>query len=203
MAWSVLDDKSRMPDDERLADVLGKSKGLWDAILAHLAEQYPGVQSEWGFPGAKYGWSLRPKDTTTLVGRRLLRWLSLSRAILMRCGRLRSDGVATGTKIFVPRLPPAFLNIFWRMISTESSRVWRLLPRRADALRIRFAFAGHSTRRKSRRTPDALTGSSARAGWWSNWGGSPKGPASCLPWFPFSAGENRVETLLDSQAASR
>jgi hypothetical protein len=61
MAWSVLDDKSRVPDDGMLADVLGKSKGFWDAILAHLAEEYPGVQNEWGFPGAKYGWSLRPK----------------------------------------------------------------------------------------------------------------------------------------------
>jgi len=61
MALSVLDDKSRVPDDGMLADVLGKSKGLWDAILAHLAKEYPGVQNEWGFPGAKYGWSLRPK----------------------------------------------------------------------------------------------------------------------------------------------
>lgn len=61
MALSALDDKSREPDDDLLADVLGKSKGLWDAILAHLAEEYPGVQSEWISAGAKYGWSLRPK----------------------------------------------------------------------------------------------------------------------------------------------
>ena len=33
MALSVLDDKSKMPDDGMLAEVLGKSKGLWDAIL--------------------------------------------------------------------------------------------------------------------------------------------------------------------------
>lgn len=61
MAPSALDDKSRMPDDGMLAEVLGKSKELWDAILSHLAEQFPGVQNEWGFAGAKYGWSLRPK----------------------------------------------------------------------------------------------------------------------------------------------
>ena len=61
MAPSALDDKSRMPDDGMLAEVLGKSKELWDSILSHLAEQYPGVQSEWGFAGAKYGWSLRPR----------------------------------------------------------------------------------------------------------------------------------------------
>jgi len=61
MASSALEDKSRRPDEDMLAHVLGKSKGWWDAILAYLAEEYPGVQSEWGFPGAKYGWSLRPK----------------------------------------------------------------------------------------------------------------------------------------------
>ena len=61
MALSALDDKSKRPDDGMLAEVLGKSKALWDALLTHLAEQYPGVQNEWGFPGVKYGWSLRPK----------------------------------------------------------------------------------------------------------------------------------------------
>jgi hypothetical protein len=61
MAPSALDDKSKMPDDGMVAEVLGKSKELWDAILAHLAGEYPGVQNEWGFMGAKSGWSLRPK----------------------------------------------------------------------------------------------------------------------------------------------
>jgi len=61
MALSTLDDKSKMPDDGMLAGVLGKSKGLWDAIFAYLADKYPGVQNEWGFTGAKYGRSLRPK----------------------------------------------------------------------------------------------------------------------------------------------
>jgi hypothetical protein len=61
MAPSALDDKSKRPDDGMVADVLGKSKELWDAILAHLTQLYPGVQNEWNFAGAKYGWSLRPK----------------------------------------------------------------------------------------------------------------------------------------------
>lgn len=61
MALSALDDKSKEPDDDMLTEVLGRSKGLWDAILAYLAEQYPGVQNEWGFAGAKYGWGLRSK----------------------------------------------------------------------------------------------------------------------------------------------
>jgi len=61
MAFSVLDDKSKRPDDGMLAEVLGDCKGLWDTILAHLAQEYPGAQNEWSFAGTKYGWSLRPK----------------------------------------------------------------------------------------------------------------------------------------------
>ncbi len=61
MALSSLNDKSKEPDDDMLADVLGRSKELWDAVRAYLAQEYPGVQSEWGFAGPKYGWGLRPK----------------------------------------------------------------------------------------------------------------------------------------------
>ncbi len=61
MALSALDDKSREPDEAMLAEVLGPSKGLWDVVLACLAEECPGVQNEWGFAGPRYGWSLSPK----------------------------------------------------------------------------------------------------------------------------------------------
>ncbi len=61
MALSVLDDKSREPDDAALSGVLGKSKGLWDAILEHLQGQYPGTRCEWEFTSPKYGWILRPR----------------------------------------------------------------------------------------------------------------------------------------------
>ena len=61
MALSALDDKTKIPDDHMLAEVLGESKRWWDAILAHLAEEYAGMQAEWGFTDPKSGWSLRPK----------------------------------------------------------------------------------------------------------------------------------------------
>ena len=61
MAMSVLDDKSREPDDAALLSVLGKSKGLWDAILENLQEEYPGTRCAWEFTSPKYGWILRPK----------------------------------------------------------------------------------------------------------------------------------------------
>lgn len=61
MALSVLDDRSRDPDDAALLGVLGKTKGLWDAILAHLQEHYRGTRCEWEFTSPKYGWILCPK----------------------------------------------------------------------------------------------------------------------------------------------
>ena len=61
MALSSLDDKSRKPNDGMLAEVLGRSKGHWDAIRAYLEEKYPGAESEWTFTSPKYGWILRPR----------------------------------------------------------------------------------------------------------------------------------------------
>ncbi len=61
MALSALDDKSREPNDAVLLGVLGRSKGLWDAILEYLQNQYPGTRCEWEFTSPKYGWILRPK----------------------------------------------------------------------------------------------------------------------------------------------
>lgn len=62
MASSVLDDKSQMPEDEALAQVLGKSMSLWQAIHADLAASYPGVENQWQFTSPKYGWILRARD---------------------------------------------------------------------------------------------------------------------------------------------
>ena len=67
MAMSMLDDKSREPDDAALLSVLGKSKGLWDAILEHLQEEYPGTRCAWEFMSPKYGWILRPKPKKRMI----------------------------------------------------------------------------------------------------------------------------------------
>jgi hypothetical protein len=97
MAWSVLDDRSRMPDDDMLAGVLGKSKGWWDAILAHLAKEYPGVQSEWGFPGAKYGWSLRPK-----LKKRTILYLTPGKGCFLASFALGEKAVAAAEESSLP-----------------------------------------------------------------------------------------------------
>jgi hypothetical protein len=59
MALSALDDKSKIPDDEQLAEVLGESKRFWDEIADHLSEQYDPLTEEWKYSGQKWGWSLR------------------------------------------------------------------------------------------------------------------------------------------------
>jgi hypothetical protein len=59
MALSSLDDKTRVPDDRQLAEVLGESKRFWDAITDHLTKEYEPVTEEWKYSGKKWGWSLR------------------------------------------------------------------------------------------------------------------------------------------------
>jgi len=61
MALSVFDDKAAKPDEKALAAVLGKTYSLWETTHAHLAREFDPIDQEWGFPGEKYGWSLRIK----------------------------------------------------------------------------------------------------------------------------------------------
>ena len=61
MALSALDDRSKRPTDDDLTAVLGRTKQLWDRLADDVAQTYPPVNQEWGFAGAKYGWSLRLK----------------------------------------------------------------------------------------------------------------------------------------------
>ena len=59
MALSAFDDKSRPPDAAEVKDVLGTSAGLWDRLIAHVAENHDPITEEWSFSGATNGWSLR------------------------------------------------------------------------------------------------------------------------------------------------
>ena len=61
MALSILDDKAKTPSDSDLTAVLGRSKARWDELVDHVRDTYEPMTSEWGFVGAKYGWSLRLK----------------------------------------------------------------------------------------------------------------------------------------------
>ena len=59
MALSAFDEKACPPVAAEVARVLGEASGRWDELRAHVAATCPPVSEEWGFPGAKYGWSLR------------------------------------------------------------------------------------------------------------------------------------------------
>jgi hypothetical protein len=54
-----LDDKTKVPDEARLAKDLGPAKALWDGLARHIAEEYGPVIEAWGFYKS---WSLRLKQ---------------------------------------------------------------------------------------------------------------------------------------------
>jgi hypothetical protein len=56
---SVFDEKSNPPDDDALADALGRSKVHWDALVAHLDGLGEALRPEWKFYGKKHGWQLK------------------------------------------------------------------------------------------------------------------------------------------------
>lgn len=61
MALSAFSGKARPPVAAEVARVLGAASRQWDELRAHVAASCPPVSEEWGFPGAKFGWSLRLK----------------------------------------------------------------------------------------------------------------------------------------------
>lgn len=54
-------DKSSPPDDDALAEALGRGHGRWTKLVAMIAARFEPLTEEWNFPGKKYGWSLRLK----------------------------------------------------------------------------------------------------------------------------------------------
>jgi hypothetical protein len=61
MALSAFDDKARPPAAAELAEVLGRTSGLWVELVRHVTDSYPPVAGVWNHGGAKLGWSLRLK----------------------------------------------------------------------------------------------------------------------------------------------
>lgn len=59
MALSILDDKSRKPNDCDLAKALGRTKRLWDDLKNYVAKEHEPITEEWKHYGKKYGWTLR------------------------------------------------------------------------------------------------------------------------------------------------
>jgi len=67
MATSAFGDRSAMPDDDSLREVLGGAAALWEALRAAVAAAYPPLDAAWVWGGAPYGWSLRLKQRKRAV----------------------------------------------------------------------------------------------------------------------------------------
>lgn len=62
MAYSAFDDKATKPKPRELEQTLGRSAMHWKRLIAHAEEVFAPLTQEWGFSGAKWGWSLRLKQ---------------------------------------------------------------------------------------------------------------------------------------------
>lgn len=68
MALSVFDDKTRPPNDDELATVLGKVFPTWQRLADQIFAAFPGAFAEWGFTSKSTGWGLRLKtDKRTIL----------------------------------------------------------------------------------------------------------------------------------------
>jgi hypothetical protein len=59
MGLSVLDDKSKRPDDHDLSEVLGETKQLWDQLKTYVKETYPDIIEDWKHYGKSSGWTMK------------------------------------------------------------------------------------------------------------------------------------------------
>lgn len=68
MATSVLDIKTDIPDDNKVAEALGNAKCLWDEMESYILESFGNIKKEWKFYSKKAGWSLifKNKNKTLL-----------------------------------------------------------------------------------------------------------------------------------------
>ena len=67
MGLSAFDEKSHCPDPTEIKDVLARSAGLWDQLIAHVAREFGPITEQWSFAAAKYGWSLRLRQKERVV----------------------------------------------------------------------------------------------------------------------------------------
>ena len=71
MEISVFTDKTIQPDNDRLAQAMGKKGKFWETIKQHIKEKHGDTREEWKFYSAKYGWTLK-----TLLKKRNLFFLT-------------------------------------------------------------------------------------------------------------------------------
>lgn len=59
MATSIFADKASIPDEQSLAEALGRSSNYWNQLKRFLSTEYAPLSEEWKFYSYKSGWSLK------------------------------------------------------------------------------------------------------------------------------------------------
>ncbi len=67
MAFSIFDDKSRVPGEDDLRDVLKGTFPLWNDIKAFVYKNYPEAHEEWKYAGKTLGWGFRLRDKKRVI----------------------------------------------------------------------------------------------------------------------------------------
>jgi hypothetical protein len=62
MTLSAFADKSKPPQDDKLAETLGNAFVLWNELKKSVASRFAPISTEWGFTSKKTGWGLRVKQ---------------------------------------------------------------------------------------------------------------------------------------------
>lgn len=91
--------RTTAPSDADLPDVLGRSKALWDRIVAELAAEHGVATQEWRSYSPKAGWSLRLQR-----GSRTVVWLAPRKGSFLVVCILGDKAVAAARQAGLP--PP-------------------------------------------------------------------------------------------------
>jgi hypothetical protein len=68
MASSIFQDKSKQPEDNEVAEVLGRTKKLWDDLKNYIAGRYEPVTEEWKYYSCKKtGWILTLRQKKRMI----------------------------------------------------------------------------------------------------------------------------------------
>lgn len=67
MDISCFIDKNIVPNEAELKNALRNTFALWNEIRSFVIEKYPNAKEEWNYPGVKYGWSYKIKDSKRAI----------------------------------------------------------------------------------------------------------------------------------------
>jgi hypothetical protein len=93
--------RTNPPDDAALAQTLGKTKNVWDAIVDHIDRLPNGLVRKWKFYGTKYGWQMKVTD-----GKRAVLYLVPHEGTFLAALALNDKAVAA---LRSQKIPPRLL----------------------------------------------------------------------------------------------